>query len=140
MGLRFNPFTGNLDFDTKPDSPSGDSTRVQKDYLAGEPLSALRMVKFDDPTTVSLADKNLLSDAVTIGMGINSATIGNAVTVVTFGQIDDASFMFSANACLFLDDNGQITDTPPTSGHNVPIGVGLGAGSIFIDIDGLTVL
>lgn len=141
MSLRFNPFTGNLDFDTKTGgSAPSDGEKVQKDFTAGEDISALRMVKYDDPSTVSLADKDLITDAQTIGMAITAATTGNTVSVVTFGQVDDASFMFPVNTCLFLGDDGAITDIPPTTGHNVPIGIGLGNGSIFIDIDELTVL
>lgn len=140
MSLRYNVLTGRMDFDTKPTNQNFDQSLVQKDYTAGEDLSALRMVINDNPTTVSLADKDTLNEAQTIGMAINAALTGNDVTVVTFGQVDDASFTYAANQQLFLDNNGAITDIAPTTGHNVPIGRGMGAGSIFIDIDELTIL
>lgn len=139
MSFRFNPLTGKLDLDTQP-TGTGNGEIVTKDFTAGEDISALRMVKHDDPTTVSLADKDLLMDAQTIGIATNAALTGGTVSVVTFGQVDDNSFTFAPNTCLFLGDDGAITDIPPTTGHNVPIGKGLGIGSIFIDIDNITIL
>lgn len=141
MSYQYNPLTGQLDLNTKSGgSNPSDGEKVQKIYTASEDISALRMVRAQTPTSVSIADKDLLEDARAMGISINAATTGNDVTVVTFGQVDDASFLFSANDCLFLGDDGAITDIPPTTGHNVPIGFGLGNGSIFIDIDNLTVL
>lgn len=139
MPFKFNPFTGILDL-VRPTVDDDDNSIVEKTYTAGEDLSALVMVKIDNPTTVSLADKTLIADAQTIGITTNAALTGSDVQVVTFGQVNDASFTFAANDCLFLNLNGSITDIAPTTGHNVPIGKALGAGAIFIDIDNLTIL
>lgn len=140
MSLRFNPFTGNLDFDSKPEPVDSNNTRVEKDFNAAEDISALQMVIAINPTSVAVADKELLNDAQAFGMAITAGLTGTEIRVVTFGQIDDPSFNFGANEQLFLNNNGAITDIPPITGHNVPVGRGMGVGSIFIDIDELTIL
>jgi len=136
MPYRFNPLTGNLDLVIKPVDNSVDSDT----YTADTAISALKMVKITSTTTVDLADKTVLADAHAIGITITAAGIGQDIEVITFGQVDDASFTYAVNECLFLGLNGDITNTPPTTGHSVPIGKGLGNGSIFIDIDNLTIL
>lgn len=133
MSLRFNPTTGQLDLvdDTLPGI-------VSKTYTASEAISALKMVASSGLNTIGVADKDSLPE--TLGMAVTAGGIGSDIEVVTFGQVDDASFTFGVNACLFLDSTGSITATAPTTGNNVPIGKSLANGSIFIDIDNITKL
>ena len=136
MSFKLNPTTGVLDLV----GDFVDSGVVQKTCVASEDISALKLVTAASTTTVAIADKELLSDAQAIGVTTSAATTGNELDVVTFGQISDASFTFALNECLFLGNNGAITNIAPTTGHNVPIGKGLGPGAIFIDIDNITIL
>lgn len=136
MSLQFNPTTGLLDLIGDIVDPG----TIQKDYVASENISALKMVVATSPTDVKIADKTLLNDAQTIGISITAANSGGDIKIQTFGPLNDASFTFPVNACLYLDTNGNITDTAPTTGHSVPIGKSLGAGTIYIDIDNLTIL
>ena len=69
-----------------------------------------------------------------LGISIQAGLTGQDIAVLLFGKIEDASFNFPLNEPLFLDLNGVITSTPPTTDFSVNIGHSLGLGAIFIDI------
>ena len=104
-------------------------------YIAGEAISALKIVRLDSPTTVKIGDSSsTYEDAKVIGVAISAAALGVNIDVQSFGELNDAFFSFPLNAPLYLSPTGTITDTPPTSGYNVQIGHSLGAGSIFVKV------
>ena len=135
MSFRLNPFTGQLDT-IESQSPDVAATIVTRE--AAENISALRMVIVNAGSTVELANSDQsFEDAKTIGMTLTAVTTGNQVRIVTFGIIEDASFVFSPNDQLYLNQDGNITTTPPSlpgDVYNVFIGQALGSGEIFINV------
>ena len=128
MSFRFNPLTGNLDL-----VGSGNEV-VQFTKVAGENISALRVVRQSDKDTIVTADSSTYTNSVPLGVSISSGATGVDIEVIQRGQINDFFFNFALNEPLFLGSNGMITVTPPTSGFVTQIGHGLGAGAIYIDL------
>lgn len=104
-------------------------------------ISALKCVT-KEITGVNLADKDAQITAEVLGITRSAANTGNSLRVVTHGRIDDTTFNFNVNEPLFLGDNGNITNLSPSlSGEYITrIGYGLGAGSIFVEIEQPTLI
>lgn len=116
----------------RPDS----AEKLAANFIAGEAISALKIVRLNNASTAFIADPTTtFEEAKVIGIARGSAILGGLIDVQTFGILEDAFFTFPANTPLFMDATGSITDTAPVSGYSVQIGHGLGAGSIFINVD-----
>jgi hypothetical protein len=115
-----------------PQGVSGTTTQG----IAGEVISALRIVRSISATTVVYADSTLnFEDSRTLGMSTSGGIIGSTISVTFFGAIEDASFTFPINDPLFLTQNGLISNTQdPLSVYNSTIGYSLGVGAIFINL------
>lgn len=126
--------------DTQSSGGNGTGFVSQAEWLviekiAGESISALRMVKFSDADTVVLANSNTsYSNAKAIGIALSSASTGATVRVLIMGIIEDPFFTFPAETLLFLGVNGIITSTPPTSGYSVVIGEAPAVGVVSLSI------
>jgi len=121
----------------------GSTTSAEKltqNYLAGEIISALRVVYASATDTVMYGDNTALNTTRVIGVALNSAALGGSVSVQLFGKIEDPFFTYNVNEPLYLGASGAITNTAPTSGYRTPIGKGLGNGAIFVSIEGTIVL
>jgi len=109
--------------------------------IAGETISALNLVRFQDADTVKLATNNLIyADAKVTGIALNAAMAGGTVRVLIFGVIEDQYFSYPANTLLFLGANGTITDTAPLSGFSTIIGEAPAVGVITLSIREPTIL
>jgi hypothetical protein len=98
-------------------------------------VSAVKAI-YKTVSGVALANNNVdLSQATVIGISISSATSGNSVRYKIVGRLEDSSFNFTINQPLYLDINGNITETAPTSGYRTRIGTALESGAIQIQID-----
>lgn len=104
--------------------------------IAGEVISALKIVRSINATTVVLADSTInFEEARTLGMSTTAGGIGATIDVVFFGAIEDPSFTYPVNDPLFLTQNGNISNVQdPLSVYNSTIGYSLGAGAIFINL------
>ncbi len=108
--------------------------KLVKTFVAGEAVSALKLVYLSASNTIKLAlPGSTYEEAQVIGVSLNTAILGGNVDVQLFGVLNDPSFLFSANALLFLGSSGSITTTVPGSGFLTRVGYGLGTGAIFID-------
>ena len=130
MGFKFNPFTGSFDIDT---SGSGGPVQnfLELNIPAGETISALKVV-YEDNGELFLA--NNLLDHRPIGISLSAGNVGDSITVITFGEVADASFLFASNETLFLNGSGSISSVSPLSGYLIELGYGLGNGKIFLNI------
>lgn len=131
MPLRFNFINNSFDF--IPDQ-SDSAKRLEVIKIAGESFSALKLVRLVDSESVLLADKAIYDNSIVLGVSLNAASIGNDVTVLVYGILEDPFFNFSPNELLFLGDNGEITNINSLSGNRTIIGHGLGAGAIMVKI------
>jgi hypothetical protein len=129
-------------------SSGGDGTGFvsQAEWLviqktAGETISALTLVRFQDANTVILATSNTTyAEAKVTGIALNAATIGGTVRVLIMGIIEDSFFTYPANTLLFLGINGTITSIPPTSGYSTIIGEAPALGVVTLSIREPTIL
>lgn len=130
MAFRFNPTTGQLDV-VSESGPSGPSSTIVSTQTAQETISALKVVRagvfIASPTST-------YENARALGVAITSATTGNPIQVLEFGELQDPTFVFSAGSPLFLGALGTITDIAPAVGFSVKIGYALGSNKIQVDL------
>jgi hypothetical protein len=115
-------------------STSTSGSVVEKKTLA-QTISALKLVKILANGKVDLADSVLYGDAQVYGMTLQAGVIDTQVDVLTFGPASDTSFSFIINEPLFLTNNGNFSQVPPSNGHLSKIGYALENGKIFLDVD-----
>jgi hypothetical protein len=127
------PSTGGGSVDFATESLSAQILKIQA--IAGEVISATKLVYMIDETTCGLSDKDILSKKDAIGIALNAALPGSSVDILLFGRFVDLFFTYPVNTSLYLGNNGNITDIAPSTGYSVLIGKGLGTGAIFIDIE-----
>lgn len=123
----------NLDFDEQLSK----LPFLKIDYPAGEPISALKLVYASLDGKVYVANNTATFDeALVMGVAINAAaSIGDMVTIVLSGVLQDASWSWAANELLFLNSLGTITNVIPVSGHRSKIGKALMSNKILIEIE-----
>ncbi len=122
-----------------PQGPAGATSSV---LVAGEALSALRVVKADAATGKAVyASTAALSDSgLAVGVTLASAAVGAAVTVQTQGLLTDANWAWDvtggSDRRLYLGAAGQLVQGPPGGGAVFvqPVGVVVGATSIVVRI------
>ena len=131
---------GDITIDLSP-LPGGGTVAEQlcKNYVAGETLSALKLV-YIDPTDgrVYNADHTDLTTACSV-VGFTktaAATAGTAVQVISEGMITDASLSYNTalDPTLFLALTGNVTQAPVTSGYLLQAGFVTGTDSMYVDI------
>lgn len=69
-----------------------------------------------------------------IGLSINAASIGSDVNIITTGYVVESSWSWIPGEPLFLSTDGQISQTPPTSGILLQVGKSISATSIYINL------
>lgn len=139
MSLKWNPFTGALDYSSThgggsaQDALSAKTLKIQLN--ANDNISALKAIYQVSPEAGDNADYRIESKKDVIGISLTAAVTGNQFDVLLFGRIEDNGFNYEVNELLFLGQDGNITNVAPASGYSVLIGKGLGAGAIFINIE-----
>jgi hypothetical protein len=123
----------NLDFDEQLSK----LPFLKIDYVAGEPISALKLVYASLDGKVYVANNTATFDeALVMGVAINAAALaGDTVTIVLSGVLQDASWSWAANELLFLNSLGTITNVIPASGHRSKVGKALMSDKILIEIE-----
>lgn len=112
--------------------PSGTSDIT---LIAGQNLSALRVVTMDAGGQAIYASNTTLANATVLGVTTTSATAGTSVTIATSGLITDGNWTWTKGP-VFLGTNGAITQVAPTGGAVlVHVGRALNATTIIIDTD-----
>lgn len=100
---------------------------------AGEAISGHRAVRFDAAGAVWLADKDSAALApLTAGISEGAAILGAQVAVRMLGTLVEPSWSWSAGP-VWLGDDGQLTQTPPTTGALVQVGVPVSSTVLRID-------
>lgn len=102
--------------------------------IAGEDVAPNRVV-YINAGKVYLADKDNLTDRdKVIGITKTAAIINNLVDVYTTNTVTNTSWNWNPGV-VYVDTGGAMTQTEPTSGFIVQVGVVVNATTIFIDID-----
>lgn len=116
-----------------PPGPSGIEKAIIK--VAGEALGGNRIVVLDATEKAFYANKSDLTNAEKIlGVTMGAASLGANVTIQTYGEMEDSSFNFTLNQSIYVGLNGQMTQTPPTTGFLRSIGFPITATKLFIDL------
>ena len=104
-------------------------------YTAGENISAVKPVYISGTEEVSQADSDTKPEACVIGITKHAVSSGADVEVILSGELQDSSFTFTSGESIYLDENGNLTTTPPVTGFLTKIGKGLGNNKILINIE-----
>ncbi len=113
----------------------GTSVGTTLKKIANETISALKLVVAVNDERVEIAEPDNYNNSKVLGVAITGGNVNDEINIVTFGELKDSFFNFTLNEPLFLEANGTITETPPTTGFVVTIGHGLGSGAIFVNIN-----
>lgn len=97
------------DYDTVWTTPGSAATSFT--LQAGENLSSGRAVISDGGQAFYFQPSDASHAGRMIGVTITSASTGASVSIQPVGVVTDASLSFSPDIPLFVDDDGEITDT-----------------------------
>lgn len=101
--------------------------------LAGETLSALRVVYELAGQVFALDASDAEHIALLLGLTLTAADTGAAINVQRSGSIDDAGWNWQPGL-VWLGAGGALTQTPPVDGFAVLLGAAVSATSITLNI------
>ena len=111
------------------------SGKVVVEREAAEVISALKLVKSAGAGLCEIAEPNdTFEKAQVLGVALNAGIVGDKIRILTFGGLEDPSFVFSADKNLYLGEFGNLTTTPVVGGYDLTVGKVLGLGEIWVDI------
>lgn len=112
------------------------STENYLSVQAGEAIGGHRLVALDTAgKAVYTTDYKTI-----VGMTINAADTDDPVGVVVAGPVTEPSWSWTPGEPLFAAANGLMTQTPPTTGTLLQVGVATSETSIFVKIGDPTIL
>jgi hypothetical protein len=116
---------------------NGQSAKLGMTRVASEAIQKFDLVRLISSTQVAKGSSDSELESKISGIALNSAAIGEDLTFIMFGILEDASFNFTLLAKLFLQSDGALGETPPSSvGDFVVVSAqSLGAGAVFIKIE-----
>ncbi len=99
------------------------STQVTKQYIAGENLAALKAVFVHTDGKVYMANNSSLQESGVVGITKNAATLGDEITVIQYGIIQDSFFAtFSQGDVVILGSYGTLTNQANENGYLTRLG------------------
>jgi hypothetical protein len=121
-----------------PDIANVDIPRLALTKTYSETISALQVVTASSNTEVEVAMPDTLENSIVMGVALQTGITGFDGRIHILGILEDPSFNFNVNELLYLGENGNITNVPPSlpnSQFSTTIGYSLGTGAIFIKIE-----
>lgn len=111
-------------------------------FVAGQALAQYRIVVLDTDARMVYADhKNVSHAGKIIGLTMADAAMDAVIVVRSFGLVENPSWNWNIiKPNVFLSTNGNITQTPPTSGFACVIGSAVSAERLLIRIQPSTTL
>jgi hypothetical protein len=113
-----------------PPGPSGGSARQR---LAGESVSALRVVYEVAGNVYPLDYRDDAHIDLLLGISLTAAPAGGALNIQRSGVLEDAAWSWAPGR-LYLSASGSLTQTPPADGFLVLIGAATSATSITLNL------
>lgn len=114
----------------------GVSEAAPETIVAGETLSALRIVSADDDGKGYYTDPTNPDSVRRItGMTTSAASVGGAAVLHFEGKYQDAFWNWDVTKQLFLGATGTITQVAPTTGISVVLGHAQKPDTIFLNIE-----
>jgi hypothetical protein len=106
-----------------PPGASGSGTLFSR--FAATDLGGHRAVRIGADNLAYYADQALLANASVVGITDSAVSSGGAVTIRSEGEVSEPSWAWEPGA-IYLGSNGQLTQTAPTTGVLVEVGVAAG--------------
>ena len=104
--------------------------------IASGNLNGHRIVYADSQSTVAFADASSYSQCRrVIGMTTGAANDGEPATVQFQNLINEPGWSWTTGADIYLTSNGMITETVPTSGNLMQIGVAVSPTAINLNFN-----
>lgn len=101
---------------------------------AGEALGGQKVVRSASGSAMLATSATAAHGAAVIGITTGAATSGAQVGVQCAGLMTDPSFSFTPGGAIYCGTNGVLTQSVPTSGFILQVGVAISATSIMIKI------
>lgn len=118
--------------------PTGPPGPVGSPYLtltADGPLSGRRVVRSTTGGKAGYADSGTPAHAnLVLGITTSAAADGADVFIQLSGLIVEPTWAWAANQTVFCGLNGVLTQTPPTAGFSLVVGVATSPTSLAVDV------
>lgn len=138
-----NIFAENENFGGNIPAPSVSIITNVNEFLiektTGEAIGALKAVKLNEAGFAFIGDKDDLNVQNIIGISINSASLNSLITIQIGGQLIDSNWNWQEGN-IWLGDNGNPTQTLPTTGSIFKLGVAVGPNSMIIQPELIAIL
>lgn len=102
----------------------GTTNSIINDYIAGDTINGNRVVMLDNNTILHADPTDENNYNKIIGISINSGLVGDTIQVISLGKLGSFGSLIP-NDTYYLDINGLITNTIPTTGLLLEVGVAL---------------
>lgn len=116
-----------------PQGPPGPAGGSAVTYPAGEVIAPARVVIIEGGEAFHFQPGNVAHQGRAYGISTASAILGASTTIQINGEIEHASFSFSADRVLYVFNNGIIVDTAPGLALVQLAGISSGANKMRID-------
>lgn len=104
-------------------------------YQAGTSLSGHRAVLLDDSGVLIYADSSTLSHAGSVlGVTLGAISSGESGDIVERGQIVEATWSWTPRAAIYLQPNGVLSQTPPSSGFVCVVGFAMTSTKMYVAV------
>ena len=114
-----------------PGTAGQSTTGIER--LAAIPLSGQRAVATNASGQFIYADKDTIAHAQsTIGITTGAVSAGQSVTAIALGPMTEPSWNWTPGQVIFLGNDGQLTQTPPTTGVLLILGKAVTPTQIFV--------
>lgn len=113
-----------------PQGPAGGSAVT---FPAGEVIAPARVVIIEGGEAFHFQPSDVTHQGRAYGISTASAAIGADATIQIGGEIEHASFSFSADRMLYVFNNGIIVDTVPSLALTQLAGISSGSNKMRID-------
>lgn len=102
--------------------------------VAGEDIGVYKMVAISSGNAVLADHTNPAHSRSTLGINDTFTTTGNQTSVIVVGEIVNVGWSFTVDDPVFLSTTGDLTQTIPTTGFLLKIGIALASDKVLIDI------
>lgn len=104
---------------------------------AGETISGVKAI-YSNGTSLFLGDANLMfQEASIVGISITAGNLGSEIRYLIDGNLFDSSFVFTDGEPIYLSENGNLTQTDPSTlglKYRVLIGYAIGVNGLNINL------
>lgn len=115
--------------------PPGQAGENFLTYPAGANIGGHRAVVLNSNEEAIYADYSNLDHAFKVlGITTGAASAGADATIQPFGEIAEPSWNWALDQPVYLGANGQLTQTPPSSGFLLVVGFPISPTKLYVEI------